>query len=676
MTRTPSSNQRRLVLVAPGKIILCYTLFGLAWVFFSDRLAAFLFKNSPEILLQVSTFKGFVFVGVTTLLLVFLLSGHRTAYRRKERELLESQERYQLVVESAPDAILIHDGDRCFYANAAAAQLFGAPSPEALEGLPVMRLVHEDSREAVRERMCRNLVATIPVGLCVQHYLRLDGTSLEVEVAAVPFPLGDRTGALAFIRDIRERQAAQRSLRESESKYRLLADNAHDLIYTLDPDLRLTYVSPSVERLRGLTVDAAMAESIQESMTPASYEKVLAALANHSPASRLDSTTVERMELELLRQGGDTIWVETVVRAMLDPSGGFQGFVGVCRDISERRAAEEERNRSERFLSRILATIPDPVFVKNAEHRFVLVNEALCALVGRSRQEVIGKLDADLLNMDEAKVFLAGDDQVLSTGEENLAEECLTDVHGHTRVIVTKKGLFVDSRGERFIVGVIRDVSEEKRKEARLRDSLQEKEVLLKEVHHRVKNNLQIISSLLFLQQEGIEDPAIQGMFEESRHRIASMALVHEELYRSGDLGRVDVKEYLERLAPKVVASLRGQKRLELALELSPCRLPLDKVIPFGLIVNELLTNAVKHGFVDREAGLIRVAVDMEDALVRLAVEDDGVGLPVGFHPDAVRSLGMQLVVQLTRQLRGALTFGSGATTVFRISFPQADPTA
>jgi len=436
----------------------------------------------------------------------------------------------------------------------------------------------------------------------------------------------------------------------------------------------MTYVSPSVERLRGISVAEAMTESVQDTMTPASYETVQAALTKNTQAGLLDGTAVERVELELRCRDGKTVWVETVVRPMLGADGMFLGFIGSCRDISERRAAEEERNRSERFLGRILSTIPDPVFVKNEEHRFVLVNDALCALIGRSSQEFLGRLDVDFVSVEEAKVFLAGDDRVLATGEENLSEERITDGQGQSRAIVTKKGLLVDGRGNRFIVGVIRDVTEEKVKESRLRDSLLEKEVLLKEVHHRVKNNLQIISSLLFLQKEGIADPAIQDLFEESRHRIASMALVHEELYRSGDLGRVDAKEYLERLAPKVVASLRGRKRLELDLQLAVCQLALDKVIPFGLLVNELLTNAVKHGFADREDGRIRVSVRVEEGIVRLAVEDDGAGLPQGFHPEQARTLGMQLVVQLTRQLRGALTFGAGHPTVFRVAFPLHDP--
>lgn len=663
----------KVMLFKPVMIVLAYTTIGLLWISISDSLTVFKFQDSPDALFRVSMVKGFCFILVTALCLYLLLRYHLAMYRRQEQALRESQEHYRLVVESAPEALFVHD-DACrfVYANAAALRLLGVENLERLKGQPVLDHVAEDSRPTVERRMRRVLEESRPVELCAQQYVRGNGALMDVEGAAVPFAVGGRPGALVFLRNISAQLAAERSLRESEAKYRLLADNAHDLIFTLDPEFRLTYISPSVQKVRGLSVERAMQESLPEIMTPESYAKVQSAVAAHPDVAE-DLGSVERLELELYRQNGSTVWVETVVRPMVDASEHFLGYVGVSRDITERRKAEEERNRSREFLARILSTIPDPVFVKDARHRFVLVNEALCQMLGHTSEEIQGRMDIDFVPQEEADLFLERDRFVLETGQEDITEEPFTDTQGHPHVLVTKKGLFVDTAGQRFIVGVIRDVTESKSKEVQLRNSLLEKEVLLKEVHHRVKNNLQIISSLLFLQKDGIADPAIQELFDESRNRIASMALVHEELYRSGDLGRVDVKEYLERLAPRVIQTLRGNKHLNIVLDLAACHLPVDKAIPFGLIVNELLTNAIKHGFEGRKTGEIRLAVAVSDAFVLAEVADDGVALPEGFHPDACKTLGMQLVVQLTRQLRGALTFGSGQGTVFRLSFPLAD---
>lgn len=674
MARATKPNKDGLVSLEPVRIALCYLAVGLGWIIFSDRLADFFFRDRPDMLLQVSSLKGIGFVCVTALLLFILLHRHVAAYRRKELELRESQERYRLVVENAPDAILIHDGNRFVFANAEAAKLFGADSPQRIVGREVLDFVHEDSRDSVRQRMRQSLERNVLVRLREQHYLRLDGSSIEVEVAAVPFALETTAGALVFLRDISQRKGVERNLRESEAKYRLLADNAHDVIFIFDPQLQLTYISPSVRRLRGVSVDEAMRETLEQMMTPASAAKMAEAAKRLTDGQGVDRNYVDRMELEMRRKDGSTVWVESVVRPLYDAAGQVTGAVGVSRDITERRRVEAELRHSQEFLGMILVAIPDPVFVKDSAHRFVLVNHALCVMLGHTSDAIVGKMDVDFVPHEEAEVFVARDNLVLETGREDLFEERLTDGLGQAHVLVTRKALFVDASGGRFIVGVIRDVTEDKAKEQRLRDSLAEKEVLLKEVHHRVKNNLQVISSLLFLQKDAIEDPIIQDMFEESRNRIASMALIHEELYRSGDLARVDLKEYLERLAPKVIQSLRGNKSLGFALNLTECRVTVDKAIPFGLIVNELVTNAVKHGFTGRESGNIRVTMTSEEDVLRAVVEDDGVGLPEGFHPDAVRSLGMQLIVQLTRQLRGALTFGSSAAgTVFRLTFPLSE---
>ena len=666
--------EKRFIGRLPIKISLIYVVFGLLWVVFSDRIAAVLFRHDPDMLLQVSSAKGIFFVGITSLVLFLLLRQHVAVVGIKEQELRQSEERYRLVVEHAPDAIFIHDGIRFTYANTEAIKLFGADSLESIIGRDVLDFVPEDSRISVTERIRQNIVHNLPAQLREQRYLRLDGGSIEVEVAAVPFLFDGSPGALVFLRDVGPRKAAERSLRESEMKYRLLADNAHDLITVCDAELQLTYVSPSVRRLLGFSVAEALSRSIDVSLTPESASQVWQDLHRINESGSIDRNFLHTTELEMYCKDGSTVWVEAMTRGLFDTDGHFRGYISVSRDVSDRRRAEEELQLSRQFNMLILEAIPDPVFVKDSSHRFVLVNEALCAMLGQPSDVIIGKRDEDFVSREEAAVFIERDTIVLETGQADLYEECLTDGQGRIRTLVTRKGLFIDPRGNRFIVGVIRDISEDKVKELQLRDSLLEKEVLLKEVHHRVKNNLQIISSLLFLQKDAIDDPNIQDIFEESRNRIASMALIHEELYRSGDLSRVDLKEYLERLAPKVVQSLRGYKSIGFSLNMAQCRVSVDKAIPFGLIVNELLTNAVKHGLAGRDAGNIRVTMAFENAMIQAVVEDDGAGLPEGFHPDVGKTLGMQLVVQLTRQLRGTLTFGSGTQgAFFRLSFPKDD---
>jgi two-component sensor histidine kinase/ligand-binding sensor domain-containing protein len=206
--------------------------------------------------------------------------------------------------------------------------------------------------------------------------------------------------------------------------------------------------------------------------------------------------------------------------------------------------------------------------------------------------------------------------------------------------------------------------------EARIRSSLDEKTVMLKEIHHRVKNNMQIISSLFSLQLGNLRDPVVQDMLRESQLRIRSMALVHESLYRSSNLAAIDFREYVQGLAAQIAhAHARDNVRMQFIGE--SISLSIDQAIPAGLIMNEALANAFKHAFPNGNDGTIIVESRTDHAtFVELAVGDDGKGLPEGFNPETVASLGFHLITALTEQLGGTLSVsGEGGTTV-KIRFP------
>jgi len=199
--------------------------------------------------------------------------------------------------------------------------------------------------------------------------------------------------------------------------------------------------------------------------------------------------------------------------------------------------------------------------------------------------------------------------------------------------------------------------------------SLREKEVLLKEIHHRVKNNMQIVSSLLSLQAREVTDPAVLELLAQSRGRILSMALVHEDLYQTGNLAQVDFRRYLGRLAERVRSGAAGSGGARLELELDELALPVDQAIPLGLLCNELLTNAFKHAFPGGGPGLVRVTLANQAGAVLLEVRDNGVGLPPDFSPQAGTTLGMHLVWGLAEQLRGEITAASERGAVFTLRF-------
>jgi two-component sensor histidine kinase len=209
------------------------------------------------------------------------------------------------------------------------------------------------------------------------------------------------------------------------------------------------------------------------------------------------------------------------------------------------------------------------------------------------------------------------------------------------------------------------------RSEDAIRSSLREKETLLKEIHHRVKNNLQVIASLLRLQARYLKDPQARGMFEESQNRVHSISLVHEKLYRAGDLARIDFCDYLLALTKGLTDGWKGTGGpVDVAVEAEGVQLSVDTAIPCGLIVTELVTNALKHAFPDAASGSIRVVAAYEPVgWLKLIVQDDGVGLSENLDFRRPGSLGLELVGSLVRQLGAKLEIGRGGGTSFRIDF-------
>jgi len=212
-----------------------------------------------------------------------------------------------------------------------------------------------------------------------------------------------------------------------------------------------------------------------------------------------------------------------------------------------------------------------------------------------------------------------------------------------------------------------------KRAEARIKAQLQEKDVLLKEVHHRVKNNMQVISSLLNLQSRRVKDPTVFEMFRESQRRIRSMALIHERLYQSSDLSQIEFSEYLRNLATHLFHSYQvDTSRVQLKIEAEEVHLNINTAIPCGLIVNELVSNALKHGFPEGRKGQLQIELRRipGDGCV-LGVTDDGVGFPEGLDFRKTETLGMQIISTLVEQIDGRLELNREKGTAFRLEFNE-----
>jgi PAS domain S-box-containing protein len=224
-----------------------------------------------------------------------------------------------------------------------------------------------------------------------------------------------------------------------------------------------------------------------------------------------------------------------------------------------------------------------------------------------------------------------------------------------------------------MVLAAVVDISDRKREEQRLRAALSEKDVLLGEIHHRVKNNLQIVHSLLDLQTGRVTDPTAIETLRESQNRIKSMALIHQLLYQSRDFAEVDFKAFLDTLIPSLVSSYAMEPdHITISIETADVFLPLDAAVPCGLIANELITNALKHGFPDDRRGQIRVQLEREvTGQATFVVSDDGIGIPEDLVVEDTVTFGLQLVMLLAEQLGGKLAIQRSAPTRFLLRFPM-----
>lgn len=331
-------------------------------------------------------------------------------------------------------------------------------------------------------------------------------------------------------------------------------------------------------------------------------------------------------------------------------------------------------------LARILDLADDAIISVDADQSIILFNQGAEKMFGYSSSEVSGKqleilLPPHVANVHRTHVqeFNRSSQTARRMGERQKILGRRKDGTEFPAEASISKVALADG-GTMFTV-IMRDVTQRTLDDERLKASLREKEVLLEEVHHRVKNNLQVVSSLLGLQARSLSDPITRKTLQESQYRVQSMALLHECMYQSEDLARIDFATYLHRLTEQLFQSYGSSDRIQLKTQFARVHLNMDAAVPCGLIVNELLSNALKYGFPSDQRGEVRVELTEDDRhTATLTVADDGVGLPQDFDWSTSRTLRLRLVRTLALQLNAVVELNRDHGTIFSITFPMADP--
>ena len=491
--------------------------------------------------------------------------------------------------------------------------------------------------------------------------------SLATAVASVPvmrkaikLPAMARLNA-ELQHGLAERDTMEDALRQSERRVQSIIESAVNPIVTFDEQGTITGWNPEATQVFGWSQGEALGRVFVDLIFPADFREAYRSGLRQLVEQGESWIANHHLELTAVRKDGQALPIELAITALKSPCG--MEFGAFMRDLSV------FQRQDERFRL-VVESAPNAMIMVNMTGSIVLANAQAERLFGRTREELL------LLRIDELvpERFRTHYEHMALAKVRSMGVGLDLSVLNHDGAEVPVEiGLTpISTPDGEFVLASIIDVSARKRAEDAIRASLHEKEVLLKEVHHRVKNNLQIVSSLLNLQANQVSHPEALEALSESRNRIRTMALVHETLYQADTIGQLDLAEYTKVLANELLSLYAGHSgavRLEFAL--TPMQVTIETAIPCALIINELISNTFKYAFPAGRRGIARLELTRDGQTIHFSVRDNGIGFPdSSAAATGTASLGLQLVRDLARQLGGTFQIDSQpGNTHCRLSF-------
>ena len=464
-------------------------------------------------------------------------------------------------------------------------------------------------------------------------------------------------------------KGTERLLRESEERYRSLVENIDLGISSIDSDHNIIMSNTTI----GKWYDKPASELGGKKCYQMFRGRQSVCQDCHGVQAMTTGKAAES-ESDGLRGDGTRRNVRVQCFPTVGPDGVATGFVEVVEDITERRQAEDKLRESERKYRDLFEGAPVGIFQSTIDGRVLSVNQTYAHMYGYASAEQAAKeIDnvAERIYVEPGRrkklidLALIADGFVRAENQYRKKDGSLFWGQLYFRVVRDRDGEV------KHLEGFVEDITERKRAEEQIKKSLEEKEVLLREINHRVKNNLQVISSLVRLQTRQVTAENCSHALHETQNRLQTIGLIHEMLHQSRNLAYIDVEGYLKRLIANLF-SLYGAKsgRIETTIDAQELRLGVDKADPLGLIANELVSNCLKYAFPGGRKGIIRISLAVESNELELTVSDNGVGLREDFDPFNAQTLGLVLVNTLVKQLNGVISVKRTAGTKFLIRFP------
>ncbi|HEX3013071.1 MAG TPA: PAS domain S-box protein, partial [Methanobacterium sp.] len=598
-----------------------------------------------------------------------LLIVNRDITKRKKAEiaLKESEKRFRTLINNSNDLIRILDNDKSI--------IFDSPSSKRILGYPEGYFIGKDPLDFIHpddlERVNRDLQEVYEKrnpGIPTEFRIKMaDGSYIPVEsVSQNLIDVPGINGIVVTTHPIIERKKTENILRFQAN----ILNNVRDCVMVYDLQGKIIYWNKGAESIYGYLEKEIIGKNVEILYLNVNKGQFKPDLEQILTSGEYNG------EWEGKRKDGSKVYVDVRETVMYDINGKITGVIGVSKDISERKKVEKQIKRSEAYYRTIFENTGTATIIIEEDTTLSLVNAEFEKLYGYPKEEIECKkswkdfVASDYKNKIEKYHDLRRVDPKLAPRNYEFK---FIDIYGNLKDILTTVAVIPGTN--KSLISLL-DITDTKIAENKLKESLLEKEVLLREIHHRVKNNLQIISSLLNLQTRCVDGEETINVLKESQNRVKTMAMVHEKLYQSENLKGIDFKEYMENLVSDLFYSY-GVKMgsIDLQIDADNLDMDIDTAIPCGLVINELVTNSLKYAFPGSNPtkGLIKIELKQLKDKLKLVISDNGIGLSEDWNMENIETLGLKMVTILVNQVGGTLELDRSNGTKFKIIFGELD---
>ena len=571
---------------------------------------------------------------------------------RKSNDLLK----FKLGIERSGNVVFITDQNGVIeYVNEAFTKVYGYEKKEVVGKTPQILNSGKHSKE-----FYRNFWETILRGEKIEVKIlnkTANGEILYIKASANPIldDEGELQGFIAIQQDMTSEERAKEKLNRAEQQLRDIVEHSTNMFYTHDVKGNLTYVSPQSKEIFGIEPEEALRN----------WTDFITDHPENEKAKKLTDRAIQTREvqpsyrLQIKRADGELIWV-VVNESPLIKNGEIVGIVGSFTDITNEVEAQKKSERHRILLDELTNATSAAVWARKCDNSYLFTNNEYKRLFGAKDENLLGKTVDEVFDVDIATQFTQNDQKVLEK-DKSLTYERWLSIDGEERFFRINMFPLHELPGlEKCVGGVALDITDQKRNEEVIKESLKEKETLLSEIHHRVKNNLATISALLELNTEQIEDEKTIGFIQNSQLRIQSMAKVHELLYQTKSFSQISFKDYIESIIDSIdLVMKRDGFKPNFITSFEDIELNINQAIPCGMLANELIMNSIKHAFPHEQSGDIKISFYADNGDVVLSVEDSGVGVDDDFDETGLHSFGMTLINIFSQQLHADLHMGN-----------------